>query len=78
MFGEGQGGCTADDSFFETAQYALDEDFLACFVHYKQWKGVHDMPQLYYRPSEKKCSGATNGSSGFKGKKAKAAMTFFC
>ena len=45
--GEGQGGCTADDSFFETVEIVEDETFDNCFNgNYTRWCGIHDYPML--------------------------------
>lgn len=41
--GEGYGGCTADDDFFDIAEYVDDE----ITDRYPQWYGIHDMPIIY-------------------------------
>ena len=45
--GEEDGGCTADDSFFETMDIIKDETFDNCFAgNYTRWRTIHDYPML--------------------------------
>lgn len=45
--GEGEGGCTADDSFFETAVFVENDDkFKLAANKFQCWWGVHDQLHL--------------------------------
>ena len=44
--GEGSGGCTADDEFFNIMSEVEDEFFYNSVKEYKQWYGIHDRPYL--------------------------------
>jgi len=44
--GEPPGGCTADDNFFEIAQYVQDESFDTAIRNFKSIWGIHDHPYL--------------------------------
>ena len=46
FIGEGMGGCTADDEFFESIQEIEDTEFEQAVSNFKQWWGIHDYPQL--------------------------------
>ena len=46
FIGEGMGGCTADDEFFESIQEIEDTEFEQAVSNFKQWGGIHDYPQL--------------------------------
>jgi len=48
FIGEGYGGCTTNDLFFETAEFIEDQDFENCFNEgkYCQWFDIHDYPRL--------------------------------
>ena len=46
FIGEGIGGCTADDEFFNAIQEIEDAEFEQTVSHFKQWWGIHDYPQL--------------------------------
>lgn len=41
--GEGCGGCTADEDFYDSAEY-VDEEITG---RYPQWAGIHDIPVVY-------------------------------
>jgi|688.fasta_scaffold168898_5 hypothetical protein len=45
--GEGHGGCTADDEFFDNVITIEDEEFEKSVSNFKQWWGIHDYPQLF-------------------------------
>lgn len=51
FIGEGQGGCTADDEFFEATKYASDKDeqnkLDEINSHYQKFVGIHDCVQIY-------------------------------
>jgi hypothetical protein len=50
--GEGHGGCTADDGFFESTcdhQVLFDEAFNKVSKSFVQFVGLHDMPELYLK-----------------------------
>lgn len=40
--GEGEGGCTADDSFFENIEYLEDGEFSKAATEYRSSHGIHD------------------------------------
>ena len=44
--GETEGGCTADDYFFEITERVNDEAFEPVKYSYESWHFVHDYPQL--------------------------------
>ena len=45
--GEDYGGCTADDSFFETKETVEDCLFNCCFEDtFSHWPYIHDFPML--------------------------------
>jgi len=44
--GEGNGGCTADDSFHEAIEMVNDVLFDNAVAGFQQWEGVHDHPML--------------------------------
>lgn len=44
--GETEGGCTADDDFFEVAEYIDDESFDEAVKEFKSSFGIHDFPML--------------------------------
>jgi hypothetical protein len=44
--GEGRGGCTADDSFFEHFEIIEDEKFVDVEDNFERWFGLHDRPIL--------------------------------
>jgi hypothetical protein len=44
--GEGMGGCTADDSFFEHFEEFEDEKFEEVENNFERWSGLHDRPTL--------------------------------
>jgi len=44
--GEGCGGCTADDDFYEHFQEVDDEEFQKAVSGFQQWWGLHDYVQL--------------------------------
>jgi len=44
--GESEGGCTANDKFFETADIIEDESFYKAIENYRTWFGLHDRPIL--------------------------------
>lgn len=44
--GEWEGGCTANDDFFSSIQEIEDKEFDEAVKHFKQWRGIHDYPQL--------------------------------
>ena len=46
FIGEGMGGCTADDEFFQSIEEIEDEEFEKAVRSFKQWWGIHDYPQL--------------------------------
>ena len=46
FIGEGYGGCTASDEFFDIIVEIEDETFSEAIKEYKQWWGIHDYPQL--------------------------------
>jgi len=46
FIGEGYGGCTASDEFFDSIIEIEDETFSEAVKEYKQWWGIHDYPQL--------------------------------
>ena len=46
FIGEGYGGCTASDEFFDIIVEIEDETFSDAIKEYKQWWGIHDYPQL--------------------------------
>jgi len=46
FIGEGYGGCTASDEFFDNIVEIEDESFNDAVKEYKQWWGIHDYPQL--------------------------------
>ena len=46
FIGEGCGGCTASDEFFDNIIEIEDESFNDAIKEYKQWWGIHDYPQL--------------------------------
>lgn len=46
FIGEGYGGCTASDEFFDSIAEVEDETFNDAVKEYKQWWGIHDYPQL--------------------------------
>ena len=46
FIGEGYGGCTASDEFFDNIVEIEDETFSEAIKEYKQWWGIHDYPQL--------------------------------
>jgi len=46
FIGEGMGGCTADDEFFQSIEEIEDEEFEQAVSNFKQWWGLHDYPQL--------------------------------
>lgn len=50
--GEGSGGCTANDDFFELmSTWHRDEKFEADVQpHHKQWYGLHDEWSMYVKP----------------------------
>lgn len=52
--GERYGGCTADDEFFENAEFVEDDEFREVSEEFEQWDGIHD--ELYivkYEEEEK-------------------------
>lgn len=51
--GEGCGGCTADDSFFECFDEIDDEKFGEVIRNFERWEGVYDRPRLGRFNSEK-------------------------
>jgi len=44
--GEGCGGCTADDEFYNTMEEIEDDEFEIVVNNYQRWWGLHDYPQL--------------------------------
>ena len=44
--GEGMGGCTADDDFFNTIQEIDDDNFNKAIINYQKWRGLHDEIRL--------------------------------
>lgn len=50
VIGEGKGGCTADDLFFEHLEYMDDYDF----SNFKRWFGIHDYVDVvkYKKPRD--------------------------
>jgi len=46
FIGEGYGGCTANDEFFDNIVEIEDKSFNNAVKEYKQWWGIHDYPQL--------------------------------
>ena len=46
FIGEGYGGCTASDEFFDNIVEIEDETFSEAIKEYKQWWGIHDYPKL--------------------------------
>ncbi len=44
--GEGSGGCTADDEFFDIVEHVDNKSFDDAVKEYKQWWGIHDRPYL--------------------------------
>lgn len=45
--GEGPGGCTADDKFFDTAIEVYDDAFSKAVEDFQSWFGIHDRVILY-------------------------------
>lgn len=46
--GEGHGGCTADDIYFENVNYLQgDDDFEQAATNFQQWWGIHDRLELH-------------------------------
>jgi hypothetical protein len=51
--GEGEGGCTADDLFFDHFEEIEDESFSEVEKNYERWWGIHDWPFLgRYSPTK--------------------------
>jgi hypothetical protein len=46
FIGEGCGGCTADNDFFDHFQEIDDERFERVQNHYESWYGIHDCPTI--------------------------------
>lgn len=44
--GEEEYGCTANDEFFEKANYVDDNGFYKSVENFKSWSGIHDRPIL--------------------------------
>jgi len=44
--GEEDGGCTANDEFFETIEEIEDQEFKNAVSNFKRWWGIYDCPQL--------------------------------
>jgi hypothetical protein len=44
--GEGEGGCTANEDFFNTLEYVKDESFYNAVKDHKRWYGLHDRIHL--------------------------------
>jgi hypothetical protein len=44
--GEGYGGCTANDDFFEHFNEIDDESFKVVVKNFERWFGLHDSPRL--------------------------------
>lgn len=45
--GEGWGGCTADDAFFDLVEKVDDEDFETAVQNFSQWYGLYDRIRLF-------------------------------
>jgi methylase of polypeptide subunit release factors len=46
FIGEGPGGCTADNDFFDSIKEIEDKGFINAISNYKQWLGIYDYPKL--------------------------------
>jgi hypothetical protein len=53
VIGEGHGGCTTDDNFFENLIEIKDYTFRKVQKEFFQWHGIHDYPRLVKLKEEK-------------------------
>jgi hypothetical protein len=44
--GEEEGGCTANDQFFDISNFIDDENFSKVYDNFQQWYRIHDKPYL--------------------------------